>query len=230
MTDDDRFEVPANRTTGDYLHALARTGLSAIPVAGGPATELFSVVIAPPLAKRRDKWMTEIGEGLRRLEEEQELNLAALSGNDEFIDIVMSASAAAIRTANSSKRGALRNAVLNTAVGRSPEESLAQVFVSLVDQFTDWHLKILTLFQNPEVHNSTYNVSSGSPVGLIHHVYPHLGDQRKLYTQVWRDLYQRGLVKSDSDILFTSMTGTPSGVFAKRTTELGDNFLAFIRA
>jgi hypothetical protein len=153
-----------------------------------------------------------------------------LSENNEFIDIVMSASAAAVRTANDKKREALRNAVLNTAIGRSPEESLAQVFVSLVDQFTDWHLRILQLFRYPGAYSDIYNISSGAPAGLIERVYPQLKDKRQFYLQVWRDLYQRGLVESDSDILLTGMTGTSSGVFAKRTTNLGDSFLAFITA
>jgi hypothetical protein len=111
---------------------------------------------------------------------------------------------AGLRTANHSKRAALKNAVLNAAVGRSPEESVAQVFVSLVDQFTDWHLKILKLFRNPEAHVHTYNLTSNSLAGLIESVYPQLRGQKQFYQQVWRDLYQKGLVRSDSDILFGS--------------------------
>jgi hypothetical protein len=86
----------------------------------------------------------------------------------------------------------------------SPEESVAQVFVSLVDQFTDWHLKILKLFRNPEAHVHTYNLTSNSLAGLIESVYPQLRGQKQFYQQVWRDLYQKGLVRSDSNILFGS--------------------------
>ena len=100
----------------------------------------------------------------------------------------------------------------------------------LVDQLTEWHLKILTLAHNPEFYAHTYNVSSGSLAGLIERVYPELNGQREIYQHVWRDLHQRGLVRDDSDILYGSMTGSSSGVFAKRTTGLGDRFLAFITA
>ncbi|PWR72560.1 hypothetical protein [Methanospirillum lacunae] len=45
---------------GDYAHAGVKAGLSFVPVIGGPISEFFSMVIAPPLEKRRDEWMTTI--------------------------------------------------------------------------------------------------------------------------------------------------------------------------
>lgn len=43
MADDD-LSVP-QMTSGDAVHALAKAGLSAIPVVGGPAVELFQYVV-----------------------------------------------------------------------------------------------------------------------------------------------------------------------------------------
>ena len=114
---------------------------------------------------------------------------------------------------------------MNTTVGRSPEESLAQVYIALVDRFTEWHLKILELFQN-----AAARVPRGvtSMARVLIRAFPELRDRRLFYEQVWRDLYQSGLVGSDSDLLFGSMT--PDGALEKRTTGFGDDFLAFIRA
>jgi hypothetical protein len=44
MVDDKNF-LP-HRSAGDYLHTATRAGLSLIPVAGGSAAELFSLVLA----------------------------------------------------------------------------------------------------------------------------------------------------------------------------------------
>ncbi len=47
------------RSAGDVVHAVTKAGLSAIPVAGGPAVELFQFVVQPPLEKRREAWMAQ---------------------------------------------------------------------------------------------------------------------------------------------------------------------------
>ena len=64
---DDKLKVP-KRTGGDAAHAVVKAGLSAVPVVGGTAVELFQYVVQPPLEKRREKWMTDVGEKLHELE------------------------------------------------------------------------------------------------------------------------------------------------------------------
>ena len=47
-----KIEVP-KQSKGDVAHSLTKAGLSVIPVVGGPAVELFQLLIQPPLEKRR---------------------------------------------------------------------------------------------------------------------------------------------------------------------------------
>lgn len=227
---DDKGQLPKTKSAGDYAHSGAKTLLSAIPFVGGAAAELFATVIGPSLATRRDMWLEGLAERLAVLECKG-LDLAALRDNDEFIDIVMIASAAAIKTSNEKKREALRNAVINTALGRTPEESLAQIFVSLIDGFTEWHLKVLKLFENPsewaEAHGRRFGTTVNSSIHeALVGAYPELVDRKPFYGQVWRDLYQRGLVSIDEVLVVL----TPGGALEKRTTDLGDAFLRFIEA
>ena len=77
------------------------------------------------------------------------MRLEDLQSKDVFIDTVMHASLAALRNSQQEKIEALRNAVLNAALPNPPEESLQQIFLSLIDTFTVWHLRILHLFDNP---------------------------------------------------------------------------------
>jgi len=49
--------------SGDALHTFVKAGLSAIPIVGGPAAELFAYVVVPPLTKRRDEWLQLIADG-----------------------------------------------------------------------------------------------------------------------------------------------------------------------
>lgn len=227
---DRKYEVPTTRSAGDKAHAAFKIVLNAVPVVGSPAAELFAQVVAPPLEKRRNAWMEEVAEGLRTLESKG-TDIEALRDNDEFIDIVMVASTAAIKTASAEKLTALRNSVINTAAGQTPGESLAQMFISFVDSFTDWHLKVLKLFQNPAAWARAHAHDFGSPyasslASTLVSAYPELHDHRALYDQVWKDLHQRGLVNTDS----LSGMMTASGAMAKRTSDLGDQFLDFIEA
>ena len=100
--------VPSN-SKGDVLHAITKAGLSAIPIVGGPAVELFQYVVQPPLEKRRFEWMTSIGEKLNELEENK-FDLEKLKNDENFISVMMNASQMALRTHQEEKLDALRNA------------------------------------------------------------------------------------------------------------------------
>lgn len=50
---------PPRKNLGDTGHVVAKAVISAIPVLGGPASELFQALAVPPLEKRRQAWMEE---------------------------------------------------------------------------------------------------------------------------------------------------------------------------
>jgi len=84
---------------------------------GGSVGEVFGLVIAAPLAKRRDDWLESLAIRLRELEARVAgFSTEAVAENPQFVSIVMQASAVAIRTHSEPKLEALRNAVVNTAV------------------------------------------------------------------------------------------------------------------
>jgi len=211
---------PPNRSAGDVVHATAKAGLSAIPILGGTAAELFQLVIQPPLERRRTKWMAAVGEKLRKLEE-QGVNLEELTKNEEFVSAVMQASSIALRTHQQEKLDALRNAVLNTAVGQAPDDALQHMFFHWVDSFSPLHLRILKVFQAP---NPGPGHSMGSLRSVLEASIPELRNQRHIYDQIWSELHASGLVNTDS--LHAMMTDM--GLTERRTSQLGDAFLRFI--
>ena len=99
----------------------------------------------------------------------------------------------------------------------------------MVDQFTEWHLRLLKFFHDPrgwaKRHNAILpSLMAGSPANVLEAVYPELQGKQAFYNQYWKDLWQRGLVNTDS--LHTLMSG--DGTLAKRTSDTGDEFLRFI--
>lgn len=174
--------------------------------------------------------MEEVGEALARLERSSLVDLARLQEDEEFLDTILQATQVALRTHYEEKRNALKGAILNTALGRSPGEALRLMFISFVDYFTEWHIRILLLFGDPR---GWYQREGRQPpelqVGSLSHVledaFPALRNSRAIIDQIWSDLRQRGLVNTDS--LHTTMTG--HGLLEQRATDLGRRFIEFIR-
>lgn len=215
----DRIKTP-KPTKGDAAHTIVKAGISAIPVVGGPGVELFQYLVQPPLDKRRAEWMEEVGEKLHELEE-RGFDIESLSDNEGFISAVMHASQMAMRTHKDEKREALKNAVLNVAIGHSPGEALEHMFLDWIDSLSVLHLQVLKLFQNP---TPPPNMSMGGLSSVLEYNMPQLRGHDSTYLQIWRDLYSRGLVNTDN----MNMTMSGSGLGARRTTPLGDSFLSFI--
>lgn len=211
---------PPKATKGDAAHAITTAGLSAIPVVGGPAVELFQHLVQPPLERRRAEWMAAVGEKLLELES-RGIDIEELGQKDEFISAVMHASQIALRTHQDEKREALRNAVFNVAAGQSPGEALEHMFFEWIDSLSLLHIQILRLFQDPTPPPS---MSMGGLGSVLEHNMPNLRGHRHVYDQVWKDLYSRGLINTDS--LHVTMSG--QGLASKRTSEIGDAFLRFV--
>lgn len=215
------MEIEAPRpTTGDTAHAVAKAGLSLIPVVGGPAVELFQHLVQPPLERRRNEWMDQVGKKLLALEQDG-LKLSDLQNNEQFITAVMQASTAAIRTHKAEKIAALRNAVVNIASGHGPEETVQHLLLSFIDEFSEMHLRLLTFARAPK---PPIGLSAGGLNHVLEDNIPALRGQRSLYDQLWKDLYLRGLINIDS--LHGMMSS--NGLGQSRTTELGQALLSFI--
>ena len=220
---------PPQEGVGDDYHKLARTIITSIPLIGGAAVELFNTVVAPPIVERRNEWMNDVAERLQKLAEEKKLDLDDLREQPIFIDAVLQATQAAIRTHQLTKRNALRNAVLNSALPGSPDASTQLMFINFIDRFTEWHLRILGLFRDPKRWATENKVdmqefSMGTLNQVFLSAFPALTNKEPFYRQVFADLNSTGLLETPA--LMTMMTG--QGSFSKRTTAFGDQFLRFI--
>src|SRR5436853_685215 len=110
---DDHENVLPQPSGWDHAHLAVKAAISALPIAGGPAAELFAAIITPPLARRRDEWLQGLADGLASLEDNvQGFRVETLADREEFISAALQASHSAIRTHHKEKLEALRNAVL----------------------------------------------------------------------------------------------------------------------
>lgn len=216
------------RDEKDVAYTAAMMLTKIVPYVGGAAAEWWGSRIAKPIDRRRTEWFNTLREAIIELQERQNLDLKQLEGDESFASVMMAATLAAAKTHQQEKRQALKNCVVNAALGIEPDDSIRQIFVDLVDRFTPIHLKLLALFScprgNPAVAARFQNGGVGGLQYAIQIAYPELTGQDAIVRVVWSDLEATGLVGK----VMLGMTMTGSGLLEKRTTVLGDRFVAFV--
>jgi len=218
---------PVVEPASEKAHRLVRATLAVIPTVGGTLVEAFNALIEPPMSRRKTAWMIEVTEAINDLYSKGIVTEKDLQENEKFFTTLVHASTIAVRNHQSEKREALKNAVINSALPDAPDDTIQQLFLNVIDSCTSWHLALLQLFQGPEKwargHNHTFpSLLMGGLSHIIESAYP-LQGQESIYRLVWQELFRDGLVNTDSVGAMSS-----SGLMAKRTTDLGDKFLAFI--
>lgn len=225
------MEKPPERTSGDTLHAVVKSVASAVPYAGGPLSVILETLFAPPLERRREKWVRQLGEIVSHLEQQiADLTPAKLSQNEVFITIALHATQIALRNHHEEKLSALRGAVLHSALPNGPEEHLQLMFLQFVDELTPTHLAMLAMFNSPvqwmQQHQIEYPAwSMGGVSAVVEHCFPALRGKREVYEQVVRDLQTRGLVRQGQ---FLNITMTGNGMVESRTSDIGRAFIAYV--
>lgn len=148
---DSTEDIKLKRTKGEVANTITKAVLSAIPYAGGPLAELLTLVWEPAAKKRRDAWLVGIAENLKSLEDKVEgFKIENLVENELFVTATMEATRAAISTHQQEKLDALRNIVLNTAIGTDLDEDFQLILIALVERMTASQLKVLQIIASGE--------------------------------------------------------------------------------
>ena len=220
---------------GDYAHAGVKAGFSFVPVKGDPISEFFSMVIAPPLEKRRDEWLISIYNELQTLKTDvYEIKIETLKNNEFFISVLYYPTSITMKTHNIEKIQALKNVVIYSAIFPSYEDSLEIIFLNIIDRYTPWHLKLLLKmngYHPTNIHEMDFLViNRGTALNPkiksdINFLFPELHKQPDLEKKVIKDLENEGLI---FDRFITEEATKIDINYRRRTTNLGQKFLQFI--
>lgn len=216
-------------TPGDILHGMTKAGLSSVPVIGNILSEAFSLYVTQPAEKRKENIIVLIDERLSKLEEKS-FDIETLNENEMFLSVVLDSINIAMRTHLATKRVALLNAITNVALEINIDNSIADLFMSMIDELTEIHLKILYYFSDPiknlEEKGIEYkDLYMGGADTPLYRYYPELEKDDDFVELVVKDLQQKGLLTSGS---FMNTTMTQNGMLSSRTTSIGNKFINFI--
>ena len=152
LNPDPRLEPAPERTGFDYGVAVAKAGTIAFPFLGLGVT-LFDLITTPLRGKRLSDWLEELRLRVNELSQRvASLTPARLAQDEAFNSAFAQAAQAVLRTHQREKLDALRNAVLNVALGKDSNADRQTQFLALVDRFTAAHLTLLRFFQDPAGH------------------------------------------------------------------------------
>lgn len=141
-----RSERYPESDSADTVQALAKAGIAAIPIVGGPLNQILSLVLSPAVARRRDEWFKELTDALDEMEKKIEgFKVENLADNEAFVSAMIQATVIATRTHQREKRKYLRNALVNIAKGMTSDEIKQQVFLNAIEAFTAAHIKALNV-------------------------------------------------------------------------------------
>jgi hypothetical protein len=156
-----------------------------------------------------------------------EFKIENLADNEPFITAVIQVTRSAIATHQPDKRTMLRNALLNSAVGRGPKEELQEVFIAAIDALSLSHIKILNFYRNgideltkAGLYDPMYPYALVNYSTAIGELYPDMEGHEDFLLYLMTDLRSRGF----------STIGRPGDSFPQHpgVTNMGVEFLRFI--
>jgi len=217
----------------DGALSITRTLVGIVPLVGSPLTELVTAIFGSPVSKRRDDWLIYVVEGLEETKARlKDFAPENLKDNEQFISATLQATQIAIRNHQREKLEALRNAVLNTAIGINIDETVQLMFIEAIDTLTPLHLRVLKYFDDPKAYFENNNVpvptgyQMGSRSQILELALPEIKGNQQLSKIVVNELAARGLL-SDGSMALTTVV-SQDGLFNSLSSDMGKAFLQYI--
>jgi hypothetical protein len=224
---------PGKSWSREIVERAAEAGLGFIPLVGNALAVTFVAALNWRLEERREKWFTQLAEGLEELRERVDgLNLEGLAANDLFVDAVVTATRTVEHTHQAEKIEALRSAVINSVAPGAPDADTQAIMLNLIDRFTPSHLRLLTLWDDPPAWFASHDIPQPAPdaakfaISRTMAVEAGLSEMRgrpDFYLVIASELASLGLIIAswDGNIQLQALMG-------RVTTDFGRQFLRFI--
>lgn len=221
---------PGKSPAREIVERIGEAAIGSVPLAGPALAVSLVTVLNWRLNDRREKWFTQVAEGVEELRGRvEDLDLGKLADNPLFVDAVVTATRTIEHTHQDEKISALRNAVLNSVGPDAPDADTQAIILSLVDRFTPSHLRLVTLWDDPPAWfdrlglTPPQGVMTGGRTLTVEAGLPEVRDRKDFYLLVAGELSAAGMMTAN---LQGMVSGT--SLMDRLTTDFGRRFVRFI--
>lgn len=225
-------------TTKKILKSLAVAGLSQIPIASAFSTFIGEYANSS-WQERREETEKTILEKIAQQDKKFEERMRA---KDNFASILGTAYNSAVADVEKDKVPLYANAFINAINDETLENAKLHIFLNLLRDFSILHIKVLQYFAT--CHMTSYTVQRHMNsflnsfrmrsqeeviLDIIGQTDPDIVKDAYLFSTVMNDLHAKKLIKVPNLSELQSIGLTIDKTINKMTTQLGDEFLKFIK-
>ena len=217
-------------TGKEIIVATVKAAVSMVPAAGPFISEFISLAQDNVMNRRQEEWKTLVEAKLSRLQN----RLDELSNDEFFVSGVQKTSSYAMQAYQAEKRALFAN-ILYNAASVNIDQDKQLLFINLLEQYTMLEIKLLEFLSIDRYNENDYIKQSGMTRSFAIPAEEKFLDylikadknfnDRDYMINLCRQLMRDGLIE---EIDF-GMPQRPNYTRKKRTTSLGDAFLAYIR-
>jgi len=220
-----KIERIVNNSKAENILNVLKVGLATTPFCGGIAT-LMSDYIPSGKQRRLEAFAEKLAADLTELQDRVD---EAKLLTDEFAFLFERCFRGVAENYHTTKLEAFRAILINAAIGSDFSEEQNEYFLSLVNNLSVLHIRIIKFMADPEFYLEANKISPERISGGFSQFFPEVipGVDLNVIKSAYGDLFQSGLVNTDKTIFKTVTSGQGLALLGNRVTELGKNFVAF---
>lgn len=220
-------EIIKSTPIGEHVFNIFAAALASVPI-GASFTSLLKEYIPDARFKRIDRFARQVAEDLKRLSDKIDVDYIT---KDEFAYMFEQSFRGVAQNYQEEKIEAFRAILLNSAIRKDVIQEEKEFFLSLVNNLSVVHIRILKFLANPEGYISEQGINRDSIQGGFRDIFRTLMPELEtmIVKSAFGDLYQLGLIGTDKTIFgtTTSASGLQLVGDGRRVEDLGRRFIEF---
>jgi len=219
------FEPSKEEKRADFIVSSGRAITSLIPGLG----QLGSIIAdyhLPARQKRVEDFLFAVRDELDLLENRIDQEYIK---SDEFAYILEQCIKGSAENYQNEKLGVFRSVLINSALKGKIDQDDKEYFLSLVNNLTALHIKILRILWNPKEYLKENNIQENEISGGFGNFFPKfLPDvDINILTSAFEDLHRYDLINTGKSIFTTMTSGQGFQLLGGRLSGLGTKFIEF---
>lgn len=220
-------EIIKSTPIGEHVFNIFRAALASVPI-GASFASLLKDYIPDARFKRIDGFARQVAEDLKRLSDKIDADYIT---KDEFAYMFEQSFRGVAQNYQEEKIDAFRAILLNSAIRKDVLQEEKEFFLSMVNNFSVVHIRILKFLAKPEVYISEQGIIRDSIQGGFRDIFRTLMPEvdAMIVESAFSDLFQLGLINTDKTIFHTMTSGSGLQLVGdgRRVHDLGRRFIEF---